>query len=152
MKEIVTVGGVALLGWALYEWLRGNSAVAPGGQTGSSTSATNTSSTAAPVVATAAQLVEAAQVGTNGTLTPQQWNYYWMQITGKTTTFTPTNLAQKITASQYLAMRSAAGLGDFMRSTVLAGRYRTTLTLPGMGGFQASTVLRDRARSGLTLR
>jgi hypothetical protein len=147
MKDVITIGGIALIGWALYEWLMGSSSVVPATTSTGSTPASTTPAIANP---TAAQLVAAAQVGTAGTLTPQQWNYYWMQITGQTTTFTPANLTQKITAAAYLSLRSAAGLGAFMASTILADRQRQRLTLSGMGGFQPSTILRDRARVRLT--
>lgn len=148
MKDIVIFGGVALIGWALYEWLAGsaNSAAA----SSSSTSTSSSQNPAASPTVTASQLGGAAQVGTTGTLTPQQWNYYWMNLTGKTTTFTPADLTTKITAAQYLALRSAAGLGNFMRSTILANRAKQRLTLSGMSGFQASSILRDRAKVRLT--
>lgn len=153
MKEVITIGGIALIGWALYEWLLAPAASLSTSATTktNATSATNdpTPSISAPNV-TSAQLVAAAQVGSSGTLNVYQWNFYWMQITGDKTTFTPANPDNKITADAYLKLRAAAGLGSFMRSAILEQHNQRTLSSSGVGGFQKSSILYDRAKIGLT--
>jgi len=138
MKTILTIGGIGLLAYALYEWLlsqQTSTTTAAATQPASGFTPTLTASSptsvapptvvaapAQPVVINAASL-DAIAAGdpavVNGLATVYVWNYYYSELSGVHQTFSPPNPTLPISSSVYLAMRQSAGLSGFRG----VGRY-----------------------------
>jgi hypothetical protein len=156
--ELIKWGAIAVGGWYLYQKFFATPAAASatpstgltladlqaaiasmtgsgGGSTpaGSSTPAAGSTTPPAPG-STAAALTTAAGGATS--LTADQWNYYWSQISGQTQTvdlFPAGDRGALMSVTAYLAARTAAGLSAALPG--LAGLGARALPIPLLFGY-----------------
>jgi len=130
MKTILTIGGIGLIAYAIYEWLvssqaPASAATSAAGSTDTGTTFTQPAGNPPPAatpqpqplsVITAAVLNSAAAgdpAVVNGMATSYVWNYYYSNLSGVHQTFAPPNPLNAISAATYLALRKSAGLSGF---------------------------------------
>lgn len=130
MKTILTIGGIGLIAYALYEWLASQAAPASAASGTPATgttftqpagnpppAATPTPTPPATAAITTAVLNAAAKgdpaVNANGMATWYVWNYYWQNLSGTTSSYTPPNPMDLISAATFLTLRASAGLSGF---------------------------------------
>jgi len=158
MKGIITIAGIGLIGYALYEWLYGSGTAA---QVASS-SATTSSAPAPVITATTASLMTAwanSHGYGNQLLTAWQWGYIYTQVRGSIapdpTQVWPGYSAQNprlMTLAEWfsgVASHGVSGLAGFVPNN-WRGRVSKSLTAPGMGDFSAGN-WHARIAKGLTV-